>query len=284
MSICATLVADRRAASVLLNAKCRRSVEVAEEVKLVQMPPDDDALRRPAGTPASPPAGGARAAADTDATLMDLSPRGREAPARGQTASDAVHEAPSHDALTQLDLPSPALSWHPVPNAPAYPGGYPPAWHAPGARPATKPLLAAADSWGDTSLAFNANTAAGISYLFGWISGLLIYFNERTNRYVRFHALQSILFSAVAVTFGVLAGILAALAIDLGRVTHLLTLSVLGGVIAVYSLFVVVVIWSWLMIAAWTGHRAQIPVPVVGAVIRRYAERYAAPPVRQPTR
>lgn len=241
----------------------------------------DDALSGIAAPPAAPlpEAEPVSDAADADTTVMDLPPRTHEAPANGG-------EMPAHDALTQLDLPPPpALSWHMTPNAAPYRHGRssdPRAWQGAGAHPATKPLLAAADSWGETSLAFKANTAAGASYLFGWISGLLIYFNERTNRYVRFHALQSILFSAVVVAFGVIASIFASVAFDLGRVTHLATLSVLGWVIAVCSVFVVVVVWAWLMIAAWTGHRAQVPVPVVGAVIRRYAERYAAPPVRQP--
>lgn len=273
-------------ASVILWGRGERD-EVAEEVKMAQMSPDDD-LSGIAAPPASPaPEGETESdAADADTTVMDLSPRAPESPANGGAAPGTAGAMPAHDALTQLDLPPPpALSWHLAPAAAPYQGGRggdPRAWQGAGARPATKPLLAAADSWGETSLAFKANTAAGVSYLLGWISGLLIYFNERTNRFVRFHALQSILFSAVVVAFGVVASIFASLAFDLGRVTHLATLSVLGWVIAVCSVFVVVVVWAWLMIAAWTGHRAQVPVPVVGAVIRRYAERYAAPPVRQP--
>src|SRR5579871_5119158 len=38
------------------------------------------------------------------------------------------------------------------------------------------------------------NIAAMLSYLFGWISGLVIFLLEKQNRTVRFHAMQSILF------------------------------------------------------------------------------------------
>lgn len=252
---------------------------------MVHMSPDDDAPRGLATAPQAYLPAEARDAADADTTVMDLPLQDYAPEPQGYRPGGTAIERPAHEAMTPLDLPPPpALSWglSPEINASAHDGSDP--RRQPAGRPATKPLLAAADSWGETSLAFDANTAAGISYLFGWVSGLLIYFNERTNRYVRFHALQSILFNAVVVIFGVFASILASLAFDLARVTGLMTLTVLGGVIAICSLFVVVVVWSWLMVAAWTGHRAQIPVPVVGAVIRHYAERYAAPPIRQPTK
>jgi uncharacterized membrane protein len=38
------------------------------------------------------------------------------------------------------------------------------------------------------------NVAAGWSYVFGWISGLIFFFLEKQNRFVRFHAMQSIIF------------------------------------------------------------------------------------------
>ena len=69
--------------------------------------------------------------------------------------------------------------------------------------PAMPPRQAAIDPDATTTLTFSPNTAAGLSYLFLWISGVLIFFNERRNRYVRFHALQSILFGAVATVAGV---------------------------------------------------------------------------------
>ena len=45
---------------------------------------------------------------------------------------------------------------------------------------------------GYVTITLNANNAAGFSYLFGWLSGIFFYFTERTNRFVRFHAWQSI--------------------------------------------------------------------------------------------
>ncbi len=39
--------------------------------------------------------------------------------------------------------------------------------------------------------------AAAISYVFGWVTGLIFFLSEKTNKFVRFHAMQSILLSVV---------------------------------------------------------------------------------------
>ncbi|MBV9229466.1 MAG: hypothetical protein JOZ18_09155 [Chloroflexi bacterium] len=45
-----------------------------------------------------------------------------------------------------------------------------------------------------TSMGIKARTAGWLSYLFGWVSGLVILLLERDNRFARFHAMQSLLF------------------------------------------------------------------------------------------
>ena len=47
------------------------------------------------------------------------------------------------------------------------------------------------------TLHMEANVAAAIGYGFGWLSGLIVFFLEKENRYVRFHAIQSILVSGI---------------------------------------------------------------------------------------
>lgn len=49
-------------------------------------------------------------------------------------------------------------------------------------------------SYERTSMGLKARTAAMLSYLVGWIGGLVILLLERDNRFVRFHAMQSLLF------------------------------------------------------------------------------------------
>jgi uncharacterized membrane protein len=131
-----------------------------------------------------------------------------------------------------------------------------------------------ASSWGATTFVITAETAAGFSYLFWWVSGLLVYFNERENRYVRFHAVQSILLTGALSVFSVIAFTVAAILNDVFVSTqqHIWqTLCI--GVIAL-SLLIVLLPWLTAMIAAWTGTYLQLPI------IGDYAERFAAPPIQ----
>jgi len=48
-----------------------------------------------------------------------------------------------------------------------------------------------------TSLGMRARTAGLLCYLFGWVTGLIFFLLERENRFVRFHAMQSLLFFGI---------------------------------------------------------------------------------------
>jgi uncharacterized membrane protein len=172
------------------------------------------------------------------------------------------------NSLARLDYPPPPpFQWQ-------TPAAVPPASSS--AIAANAPQRQTAESRGTTTLTFSANTAAGASYLLWWISGLLIYFNERRNSYVRFHALQSIIFSAAATLFAAVMSIVSALFAESGQQRHSPALTTTGTVIAVLTVFTIVYFWSWLIVSAWTGHRLHLPI------VGRYAERYAAPPSQQP--
>lgn len=134
----------------------------------------------------------------------------------------------------------------------------------------------AAESWGPVTFTIEATTAAGASYLFWWLSGLLMYFNERHNRYVRFHAMQSILLTGALTVVGVIGFILSALCGDLASATGRHVYSTLGAGIAALTIAAIVFPWLFAMIAAWTGNYLRLPI------VGHYAERYAAPPI-EPT-
>jgi uncharacterized membrane protein len=130
----------------------------------------------------------------------------------------------------------------------------------------------ASSAWGPTTITITANTAAGFSYLFWWVSGLLVYFNERRNRYVRFHAVQSIMLTGVLSIFSVLAYIIAALFNDVFLNTHQRIWQTLSVGTVVLAALLVLLPWLTAMIAAWSG--TYLRLPIVG----EYAERYASPP------
>lgn len=226
------------------------------------------------------------------------SPFAVAAHAEQHTPSADIAEAPlpaALDAQTNRDLPDPAqpASWHaPVraqpaqPISPVPPGAagapVPPPGvgfmqpRSPAPMPAHVPWEASS-YWGPTTITIQANTAAGASYLLWWVSGMLIYFNERHNRFVRFHAMQSILLTGAMTVFSVLAYILSALCDDLYQATGFTVYRTLGMGIAGLAVVLIVIPWFLAMIAAWSGN--YIRLPIVGT----YAERYSAPPLHPPS-
>jgi uncharacterized membrane protein len=160
----------------------------------------------------------------------------------------------------------------------------PPAWPIPAAQAPAQQFTPPADythapwtvasSWGASSLN-TPNTLAGLSYLFWWVSGLFVYFNERHNRFVRFHAVQSILLTGALTVMSVALYILWELSADLSAATRQPAFAHVGQGLAFLGFLAVIGLWLGPMIAAWSGHHVRLPI--VGA----YAERYAAPP-REP--
>jgi uncharacterized membrane protein len=88
------------------------------------------------------------------------------------------------------------------------------------------------------------NVAALIAYLFGWLSGLIIFLLEKESRFVRFHALQSLIF------FGAMSLILGVL----GRIP------VIGWVFAVVGGIATFGYWIIGMIKAYQGELFRFPV------------------------
>ncbi len=95
-----------------------------------------------------------------------------------------------------------------------------------------------------TSIGMRARTAGLLCYLFGWVGGLVFFLLERENRFVRFHAIQSILF------FGTMS--------ILGWVSSFFPFALfgLGGVVGLIGF----IGWIVLMVAAHRGRYYKLPL------------------------
>jgi len=101
------------------------------------------------------------------------------------------------------------------------------------------------DNTDRTSLGLDANVVATLAYFLGWISGAILLVTERQNRFVRFHALQSV------IVFGILS-----LAWFL-----FLSIPLLGWLISFILIPPVsAVIWLLLMFKAYQGERFKLPI------------------------
>lgn len=127
-----------------------------------------------------------------------------------------------------------------------------------------QPYGAAASANGPTSMGMAANTAAGLSYIAGWITGLIFFFGEKQNRFVRFNAMQSILLYAAITVIYIILSVVATALIFTGLWTLVLLLEWLVGLGAF-------VLWIILMINAFQGKYLKLPI------VGDYAEKFATP-------
>ena len=94
-----------------------------------------------------------------------------------------------------------------------------------------------------TSVEMDENVAGLLCYVLGWISGLVFFLIEKKNKFVRFHALQSI------IVFGVL--FLACIIIG--------WIPFIGWVIAWLISVLAIVLWIVLMVKAYQGEKFKLP-------------------------
>ncbi|MFL5693562.1 MAG: DUF4870 domain-containing protein [Ktedonobacteraceae bacterium] len=127
-----------------------------------------------------------------------------------------------------------------------------------------QPPLSAADgrsAHDPTSTGLSGRTEALLSYLLGWVSGLIFFLIERKNRFVRFHAAQSfVFFGLVSVVFIVLRliGYLISIIPFLGGLLGF----VLNPVLACLTFIILIpagLIWLFLMVQAYRGVTVRLP-------------------------
>lgn len=97
---------------------------------------------------------------------------------------------------------------------------------------------------GSTSIGMEANLAALLSYLLGFITGIIFYVLEKDNKFVRFHAMQSIVVFAPLFVVSVVVRLIPGVGLLLNTL-----LAVLG-----------IILWIILMVKAYQGEDFKLPV------------------------
>ncbi|MGB8508354.1 MAG: DUF4870 domain-containing protein [Pyrinomonadaceae bacterium] len=108
---------------------------------------------------------------------------------------------------------------------------------------------------GKSSTGLDANLAALLAYLFGWVGGLVFYLIEKESRFVRFHAMQSILLNVA-----VIAVVIAFMCVNTVLAFISGTLAVLFGLLWFVILIAIVGIAVLCMVKAFQGQEFKLPV------------------------
>jgi len=95
-----------------------------------------------------------------------------------------------------------------------------------------------------TSTGLESNVAGLLCYVLGWITGLVFYLIEKDSKFVRFHAMQSI------IVFGALT--IASLILSV--------IPLIGWIISWLLWILGLVLWILLMVKAYQGQMFKLPV------------------------
>lgn len=107
-------------------------------------------------------------------------------------------------------------------------------------------------------------TAALLSYLITWITGIIFLFVGKNDPDVKYHAAQSVVFF----------GGLTVLNIIISIVASINGLGAVGWIGSLVSL-VQFIGWIYCLYKAWTGNGARFEIPVLGGVVTPWAEQLA---------
>ena len=123
----------------------------------------------------------------------------------------------------------------------------------PAAVPAPESAAPGVTPLGGTGLA--PNIAGALCYLAGFITGVVFLMLEKDNRFVRFHAMQSIIVSVALIGVSIILGFI----------------PILGWAVGVLLNLVGVVLWIMLMVKAFQGEEWE--VPFVGKIAREQVRK-----------
>lgn len=106
------------------------------------------------------------------------------------------------------------------------------------------------------------NVAGALSYLFGWITGIIFYLLEPDRPFVRFHAVQSIIVFGALSVLGIVFSIFSAIP-GLGWILTFLLWPIVG--LAGF------ILWLVLIIKAYRGERFKLPV--IDGMVEKWAHK-----------
>jgi uncharacterized membrane protein len=96
---------------------------------------------------------------------------------------------------------------------------------------------------GKTSTGIQPNVAGLLCYLVGFITGIIFFLIEKENKFVRFHAMQSIITFGGLFVLGIVAGIVPVIGLMVGSLIWIVD----------------VILWILLMIKAYQGEQFKLP-------------------------
>jgi uncharacterized membrane protein len=110
----------------------------------------------------------------------------------------------------------------------------------------------------DRTTGLDPNIGGLLSYVLGWISGLVFFLMEEKDDFIRFHAMQSMIVFGAITVFSIVFGIL-------------FRVPFLGAILGTLLWLGSVVLWIVLMVKAYQGERFKLPI--AGDLAEKYSSK-----------
>lgn len=124
-----------------------------------------------------------------------------------------------------------------------------------------------------SSTGLDENVAALLSYIFGWVSGLIFFLIEKDSRLVRFHAMQSILLNvSIAVLAFVVWIIVFILLIIVSQISDALSAIFSILMTLLWLVFSVGILLAWILCLVKAYQSQYFKLPIIG----NFAEKFSA--------
>ena len=107
-----------------------------------------------------------------------------------------------------------------------------------------------------SSTGLDSNIGGLLSYVLGWITGLIFFLIEEKDEFVRFHAMQSLIVFGAITVVSIVLGIL-------------FMIPFIGPILGAFFWIATVVLWIILMVKAYQGERYKLPI--AGNLAEKYS-------------
>jgi uncharacterized membrane protein len=125
-----------------------------------------------------------------------------------------------------------------------------------------------------SSTGLDENVAALLSYVFGWVSGLIFFLIEKDSRLVRFHAMQSILFNVFIAITGIALWVVVFILLLISTQLPDILGSLMGLLVTlIWIIFSIGLLIGWVMCLIKAFQSQYFKLPIIGNLAEKFSTK-----------
>lgn len=125
-----------------------------------------------------------------------------------------------------------------------------------------------------SSTGLDENVAALLSYIFGWISGLIFFLIEKDSRLVRFHAMQSLLLNVLVIIIAIVIWVITVVLVLVGsQVSGIISTLVSLVATLAWIVFWLAILIAWIFCLIKAFQSQYFKLPVIGNFAEKFSQK-----------